>query len=119
MQQKSLLEIWRNSPTRRRELAELLQEPALVDAIAIVKEGLYTLEAPPSGKGQFSLIDYYAMYGASQYGYIKALRALLSLAEFRVERMPDRKPWDQPDKERLAQQMAEDQGLTIEMPENA
>jgi len=119
MQQKSLLEIWRNSPTRRRELAELLQEPALVDAIAIVKEGLYTLQPPPTGGGQYSLLDYYALLGAKQAGYVTALRTLLGLAELRVEKMPDRKPWDQPDKERLAQQMAEDQGLTIEMPENA
>jgi hypothetical protein len=80
-----------------------------------MKEGLYTLQGPPSGSGQFSLTDYYAMYGASQHGYIKALRALLSLAELRVEHMPDRKPWDQPDKERLAQQMARDQGLIDEI----
>ncbi len=115
MSQKSLLEIWRNSPTRRKELAELLQQPALVDAIAIVKEGLYEVHTPPSGGGQYTLIDYYAMAGASQQGYIKALRSLLNLANLRVEHMPDRKPWDQPDKERLAQQMARDQGLIDEI----
>lgn len=115
----TLLEIWRNHPTRRKELAELLQEPALVDAIAIVKENLYTLHGPPSGGGQFTLTDYYAMYGASQSGYIKCLRTLLGLAELRIERMPDRKPWDQPDKERLAEQLAREQGLTPEPEPNA
>jgi hypothetical protein len=115
----TLLEIWRNSPTRRKELADLLQEPALVDAIAIIKEGLYTLQGPPTGAGQYTLIDYYAMFGATQHGYLKCLRALLGLAEIRVEHMPDRKPWDQPDKERLAQQMAREQGLTEEPTPNA
>lgn len=119
MSQKSLLEIWRNSPTRRKELAELLQEPALVDAIAIVKEGLYTLKSPPTGGGQYTLTDYYAMYGAKQHGYIECLRSLLSLAELRVEQMPDRKPWDQPDKERRAQLMAQEQGLIEEPTPNA
>ncbi len=68
MSQKSLLEIWRDSSTRRKELADLLQEPAMVDAIAIVKEGLYNVHTPPTGGGQYTLIDYYAMAGATQQG---------------------------------------------------
>ena len=111
MSQKSLLEQWREHPTRRKELAELMREPAFVDALAIVKEGLYTLESPPTGKGQYSLIDYYAMYGSTQFGYIKALRALLSLAEFRVERMPDRKPWDSVNPEEIVKTQIEELGL--------
>jgi hypothetical protein len=118
MQHKSLLEQWRHHPTRRKELAELLQEPALVDALAIVKEGLYTLKAPPIGGGQYSLIDYYALFGAKQAGYIEALASLLNLANLTVERMPDRKPWDTPDKTQLAEKMAQEQGL-IEPEPNA
>lgn len=117
MSQKSLLEIWRNSPTRRKELAELLQEPALVDAIAIVKEGLYTLQPPPTGGGQYSLLDYYALLGAKQAGYITALRSLLGLAELRIEKMPDRKPWDSPEKNTPVHQLAQEMGL--EIPTNA
>lgn len=119
MSQKSLLEIWRDHPTRRKELAELMQEPAFVDALAIVKEGLYTLKSPPTGGGQYSLLDYYAMYGAKQHGYVEALRSLLSLAELRLERTPDRKPWDQPDKERAAAKLAQELGLPLETPTNA
>ena len=119
MSQKiSLLDQWRNHPTRRRELAELMREPAFVDALAIVKESLFTLQGPPTGGGQFTLLDYYALYGAKQAGYVEALQRLLGLAELRVEKMPDRKPWDQPDKEQRAEQLAREQGL-MEEPTNA
>lgn len=109
-----LLKQWRNNPARRREFAELLQQPAFVDALAIVKENLYTLKAPPTGGGQFSLLDYYALYGAKQAGYIEALRHLLGLAELQLEKTPDRKPWDQPDKDQIAAKMAQEMGLTEE-----
>lgn len=117
MLQKSLLDQWREHPTRRKELAELLREPALVDALAIVKERLYTLKSPPTGGGQFSLLDYYALYGAKQHGYVEALRTLLSLAELRVEQLPDRKPWDSVAKETPVHQLAQEMGL--EMPTDA
>jgi hypothetical protein len=114
MSQKSLLEQWREHPTRRKELAELMREPAFGDALAIIKEGLYTLKSPPTGGGQYSLLDYYALYGAKQAGYIEALRSLLSLAELTLSRTPDRKPWDTVDKDHHIQQMAREQGITEE-----
>ncbi len=99
----TLLQIWKAHPTRRRELAELMQEPAFVDALAIVKEQLYTVQLP---MGDEHLIEKYAIYGAKKMGYEAALQNLLNLAELNVHRMPDRKPWDTPNKEELAAKQA-------------
>lgn len=101
----TLLEQFKQHPTRRRELAELMREPAFVDALAIVKEQLYEAGgAPPLGAP--NLIDAYAIYGAKKSGYEAALQNLLNLAVLNIHRMPDRKPWDTPDKERVAEQLA-------------
>jgi hypothetical protein len=118
MTKRSLIEQWRNHPTRRKELAELMREPAFVDALAIVKEKLYTLQGPPTGGGQYTLIDYYALYGAKQAGYVEALSSLLNLAELSLPRTPDRKAWDTVDKQHLAEQLARESGITEE-PTNA
>ncbi len=101
----TLLEQFRNHPTRRRELAELMREPAFVDALAIVKDLLYKAQTPPIGA---NLIEVYAIYGAKKSGYEEALQNLLGLAELNVHRMLDRKPWDTPNKEEIAQRQAEE-----------
>jgi hypothetical protein len=88
----SLLAAWRKHPTRRKELAELLQEPALQDALAIVKERCYDITFPPTG-GSYSLLDFYALYGAKHMGYLEALTNFLDLAGIKVHTVPDRKPW--------------------------
>lgn len=100
----TLLEQWKSHPTRRRELAELMREPAFVDALAIVKELLYVTQAPAPSTP--NLMESYAIYGARKAGYESALQNLLSLAELNVHRMPDRKPWDTPDKETIAEKLA-------------
>jgi len=101
----TLLEQFKSHPSRRKELAELMREPAFVDALAIVKEQLYEAGgAPPLGAPD--IIEAYAIYGAKKSGYEAALQNLLNLASFNIHRMPDRKPWDTPDPEKVAEKLA-------------
>ncbi len=79
----------------------------MVDAIAIIKEGLYTLKSPPMG-GSYDLMQYYGLYGAKQMGYMEALTNLLDLANLSPARMPDRKPWDTVNKDAIAKKMEEE-----------
>jgi hypothetical protein len=102
----SLLDQWKESPTRRRELAELMQQPAFVDALAIVKEQLYEASGSPPLSAP-NLMEVYAVYGAKKAGYEAALQNLLKLAELNVHRMPDRKPWDSGNVEERAQEILE------------
>jgi hypothetical protein len=86
------LQAWKLHPTRRKEFTELLNEPALLDAIAIVKERAYEITLPPTG-GTYSLTEFYSLYGAKQMGYLECLQNLLGLANLSPHKVPDRKPW--------------------------
>ena len=88
----TLLQQWRNHPTRRKELEALLQEPALSDAIAIVKERCYEVIMPPTG-GTYSLSEFYALAGARQIGYLECLQNFLHLVNISPHKVPDKKPW--------------------------
>lgn len=87
------LQRWKASPTRRQELSGLLSEPAAQDAIEIVKDRLFDLTLPPTGSGQYSLIEFYALFGARQMGYLECLQNLLNLTNIQPLKVPDRKPW--------------------------
>lgn len=101
----SLLEHWKESHTRRQEFVAILQEPVLVEAIAIIKEQAYAPRQMPSG---VSLTEWGAVMGWKREGYLECLTNLLSLANITPHEMPDRKPWDPPDNQaRLAQAEAE------------
>lgn len=91
----TLLDHWKNHPSRRKEWAELLQEPAARDAIAVVREKLFTVQSPPVG-GNYDLMDYYGLMGAKQAGYLECLTALLGLADISPMKVPERKPWESP-----------------------
>ena len=84
---------WKNHPTRRKELTGLLSEPAAVDAIEIVKERLFEMTFPPVGSGQYSLLEFYALFGAKQMGYLECLQNLVSLTSIQPVQVPERKPW--------------------------
>lgn len=86
------LQRWKNHATRRQELTGLLSEPAAQDAIEIVKDRLFDLTLPPTG-GQYSLIEFYALFGARQMGYLECLQNLLNLTAIQPLKVPDRKPW--------------------------
>ena len=86
------LQQWKNHPTRRKELEGLLQEPALADAIDIVKERMFEMIMPPVG-GTYSLNDFYALFGAKQMGYLECLQNLLGLVNISPHKVPERKPW--------------------------
>ena len=86
------LQRWKDHPTRRKELSELLSEPAAQDAIDIVKDRLFEMTLPPVG-GQYSLLEFYAMFGAKQMGYLECLQNLLGLTTLQSLKVPTRKPW--------------------------
>ena len=89
----TLLTKWKQHPTRRKELAALIAgDPALADAIAIVKERLYTIVFPPTG-GQYSLTEFYALHGAKQMGYLECLNNFLMLANLSPHKINERAPW--------------------------
>jgi hypothetical protein len=93
----SLFELWKSHPTRRAELAELINtNPALSHAIAILKEQVYKTKIPPTGGGAYSLMEYYALQGATQTGYMACLETLLDLAKLSPHKAPDRQPWATP-----------------------
>jgi hypothetical protein len=88
----TLLQAWKNHPTRRHEFAALLNEPVMLDAIAIIKERCYEIIFPPVG-GQYDLTQFYALFGAKQLGYLECLNNLLKLAASSPHKVPDRQPW--------------------------
>ena len=47
---------------------------------------------PPLG-GNYSLTEFYALFGAKQMGYLECLQNLLGLANISPHKVPDMKPW--------------------------
>lgn len=90
-----LLEAWKAHPTRRAELAALLQEPALAEAIAIVRE--QTFLPKPIVPGQPDMLTFAALTGSVREGYLEMLFNFLSLARISPFALPERKPWETPD----------------------
>src|SRR5882724_10417185 len=98
MSQKSLRTQFQEHPTRRQELQALMREAAFVDAIAIIKEESFQPMVLSKQIPAASIMEFYALNGAKKDGYLECMQNLLSLADFTVFRMPDRKAWDSPEK---------------------
>lgn len=103
----SLLERWKNHPTRRAEFAALLQEPALLDAIAIVRE--QTFEPRPILPGTHDIIAVAALTGQVREGYMQMLKNFMSLASISPFKTQERKPWDTQDREAALARMRMDE----------
>jgi hypothetical protein len=89
-----LQEAWKAHATRRSEFAALLQEPAMQDALAIVREKCY--EPRPMPAAGVTLMEWTALLGSRREGYLECLTNLLSLANISPHKAPDRKPWETP-----------------------
>ena len=88
----SLLEKFKSHPTRRAEFAALLQEPAMQDAIAIVREQIFMPR--PLVPGTPDLIACRALLAEKREGYLEMLTNFLSLANITPFKLPEKKPWD-------------------------
>lgn len=86
------LQQWKAHPTRRKDFSEILLDPVVAEAIEIAKERLFDITLPPVG-GTYSLIEFYALFGAKQMGYLEALQNLLQLASISPQKVQERKPW--------------------------
>src|SRR5258708_3611138 len=96
----TLFESWASHPTRRAELAALMREPALADAISIVREIVFIPKTAP--KEEQDKISWYALNGARREGYLEMLANLLALANITPFKLPDKKPWETTEDEKRA-----------------
>src|SRR6188474_1531765 len=89
----TLEKAFKEHPTRRKELAALLMEPVMQDAINILRDRCFTIKLPPAG-GTYSLNEYYGLYGAKSLGYLECLTNLLDLAKITPTKKLESKPWE-------------------------
>jgi hypothetical protein len=97
------LENWRNSATRRAEFAALLQEPAMQDAIAIMKEIIFTPINPPLGLSPVERMAYFGEMGLRREASLGTLKNFLDLAAIvplkeKAKELQKKKPWDSADR---------------------
>ena len=105
--QKTLLQRWKESATRRAEFAALLQEPAMQDALAIVRE--LTFRPQPIPAGTPDIIAFTALSASVREGYLEMLANFLSLANISPFRAPNRKPWETVDRDAAIEKMRRDE----------
>lgn len=111
---KSLLDRWKEHPSRRAEFEALLQEPAMQDAIAIVKE--QTFSPRPIVPGMPNLIEFAALMSQKREGYLEMLTNFLSLAGISPFKSVEKKPWETSDKDAALARMRTEEGLPPQPP---
>lgn len=97
------LEAWRKSATRRAEFAVLLQEPAMVDAIEIVKEIIFVPFSVPPGLSPADRMAHMGEMGLRREMYLSMLNNFLNLAKISPQKtnaqaLQKKKPWDTVDR---------------------
>lgn len=112
---KTLLEKWKAHPTRRAEFAELIHEPAMQDALAIVREQIFS--PSPLGLPGPHLIEWYALLGRTREGYLEMLTNFLSLAKISPFTTQERKAWATPDPDKAKEALRKELGVGTRIPE--
>lgn len=111
----TLLERWKNHPTRRAEFAALLQEPCMQDAVAICRE--QTFKPQPIPPGTPDIIAYTALSASVREGYLELLTNFLALANISAFRATERKAWETVDRDAAIEQMRRDEFGSSPPPE--
>ena len=110
----TLIERWKSHPTRRAEFAALLQEPAIAEALSIVRE--MTFRPKPIPPGTTDMVAWAALMGSKREGYLEMLTNFLTLADISPFQLPERKPWATPDPERAAEKLRGELGVGSAIP---
>jgi hypothetical protein len=99
----TLLENWRKSATRRAEFAALLQEDCMQEAIAILKEIIFTPLSPPPNMTQTERMSWFGEMGLRREAHLAFLYNFTSLATLhpmkaQAQELQKKKPWETADR---------------------